>query len=132
MRKALKLHHTKTTKDKKPRCIGLKKSVPSDVWASVVLPYYKNDTTLPALPKYAKVKNSPGKKKGDLKDIKERRNKKRRLSSEWLTSLSTAECLECLHTSGDNDMKWLVREIQRLGASKLRTIITASRKHQPV
>ena len=61
-RSDLKTHHIKLKKNKKPRCAGLKKVIPRDVWESQILPHYVADAKLPDLSGYAKVKKSPGKK----------------------------------------------------------------------
>ena len=45
----LKDHLIKLSKDKKPRCDGLKKVIPLEVWTNQVLPYYKSDVPLPDL-----------------------------------------------------------------------------------
>ena len=49
----LKDHLIKLSKDKKPRCTGLKKVIPDDVWDEEVLPYYTNDSQMPDLSTYA-------------------------------------------------------------------------------
>ena len=105
----LKDHLIKLSKDKKPRCPGLRDVVPNDVWTNQLIPYYQNDAPLPDLSSY--ILKSPGRPKKLFKDIKHRRSRKRRISSEGTVSLSVDEHLELLHRDGDNDMRWLVSEI---------------------
>ena len=45
----LKDHLIKRSSDKKARCVGLKKVIPSDVWENQILQYYKNNAPLPDL-----------------------------------------------------------------------------------
>ena len=52
----LKDHLIKLSKDKKPRCTGLKKVIPSDVWVNEILPHYAKDVPLPEISRYTNKK----------------------------------------------------------------------------
>ena len=67
VRSLIKEHLTVSGK-KGPRCPGLKKVIPVDVWVNDILPHYVSDATLPDLSSYAS--KSPGRPKKQFKDIK--------------------------------------------------------------
>ena len=78
MRKALKLHLTKTKKDGKPRCPGLRVVIPPDVWTQEIIPHYCRDAPMPNLGMYQK--QTPRKRKkfkalGSRKQMKNRNDK---------------------------------------------------------
>lgn len=134
MRKHLKMNLTFPGK-KEPRCTALKSVIPFDVWNNQIHPYYTNDAPMPDLgPFKNSTTKSPGKTKMGFKNIKDRRNKKRRMRVEreitdsGKTRLSQAELLELLHHTGNADFRWLVNEIQQHGASEIRKLITHAKR----
>ena len=54
-RARLKDHLIKAKKNGKPRCPGLKKVIPPDVWVKDILPHYSKDVKLPDLSEYAQI-----------------------------------------------------------------------------
>ena len=53
IRKHMK-HHLTTAGKKGPRCPGLKKVIPSDVWKKDILPHYVSNAKLPDLDMFRK------------------------------------------------------------------------------
>ena len=72
--------HLSTEGKKEPRCTGLCVVIPNDVFVKDILPHYTRDRKLPDLTMYTL--KSPGRPKKQLKDIKHKNSKKRRISSE--------------------------------------------------
>ena len=50
----MKTHLTKPKKNGKPRCDGLKKIIPEDLWKEKILPHYANDAKMPNLTFFSK------------------------------------------------------------------------------
>ena len=134
----LKDHLIKLSKDKKPRCPGLKTVIPSDVWTKECIPYYTMDGPKPDLSAYTKSSTRCGRPRVDFTHIKRRDNKKRRLSesgevdSQAGVRLSQEELLELLHSVGDSDMKWLVGMVSKKGGcADLRKVYTVAKRSEP-
>ena len=58
-RRDFKKHLTLPALTGKPRCSGLKKVIPSDVWVKQILPYYAQDAPLPDLGNFKRGKVGP-------------------------------------------------------------------------
>jgi len=65
----MKTHLTKAKNDGKPRCSGLNKVLPNDVWDQDILPHYTSDAKFPELSEYIKVKNEKKRKLTPLKKL---------------------------------------------------------------
>ena len=55
----LKTHLTKVKKNGNPKCPGLKKAIPSDVWNKQIVPHYTKDGPLPDLSSYERETPKP-------------------------------------------------------------------------
>ena len=132
MRKALKLHLTKTKKDGKPRCPGLKKVLSTKEWDEQVLPYYTSNAEFPNLLGY-KLKSPSGKRKRKpIKELPKGDSKKRLIKDNLINELG-----ECVYTKDkllsmlfavcDNDERWLLRKWEKNGAAEIRRKRTASK-----
>ena len=99
IRKDIKKHFISIGK-KGPRCSGLKKKIPGEVWKEKILPYYKGDQPLPDLSAFIR---RPGRKCSSWTDASPRT--KRRRSGE----------IECtLAKSSKQDRKFILNALMRI------------------
>jgi len=124
----MKRHLTKPKKDG-PRCPGLKKVIPPDVWVNDILPYYSSVTKKSNLSIYKKQKS--GSLRKPLNRI--RRDKRTdRLVVDGLVDKSgeckfkVSELLHMLWVMSDKDGKWLIRQWEKLGPKKIRQKLSIS------
>jgi len=87
-RSELKKHLTLPTVNGEPRCSGLRKVIPSDIWAEQILPHFTNDTPLPELEGY--ILSSTGPKRKPIEKIW-RDKRSDRLKSDKLLN-ETGDC----------------------------------------
>ena len=74
---------------------------------------------------YARQKKSPGPKRKAADKVSRQVRKKRlsidgHIKSDGTTRLTVEELLELLHQAGDDDLRWIIRQIQANGASTIR------------
>lgn len=121
----LKAHLTKSNKNGKTRCPGLKKVLSTNEWDEKILPYFRDGAELLELPSY-KVKSPIGKRKRKSIGQLTHTNQLQRLKRDHLMSrdgkckYTEDELLTMLSKVCDKDGRWVLRQWRNVGPKKIR------------
>ena len=120
-RARLKTHLNKANNDGTPKCPGLKKVIPSDVWENQILQFYTNDAPRPDLNQFMRKSPKGQRKRKPIQQLP-KCNVRKRLKRDGLIA-TTGECkyskgelMEMLFMQCDNDERWLLNAWKNRGA----------------